>query len=270
MRSIDPPMITILVPSFNEDRATVSASFQAIREQTCRDFECLVIDESTDPARAESILSECSLDQRFRYIHPESRLGLAGSLNLGLAQARGRLIARCDSDDLCLPNRLELQRDFLQDHPEIGIVGGAIEIIDEACQTKGYRAYPLDHASIASAMMMVNAMAHPTVMFRRELPELHGSYDPAFLCSEDLELWLRWLNRGVRFANLPQVILKYRQQSTIRNQAHWKFNRLARRRHFSRKHIVLRTAGLVGITIWSRIPSCIQERLFRILLFKRK
>lgn len=263
------PLVTILIPSFNEDPLIIKESFQGIRDQTWQDFECLVIDESTDPARAESIRSECSLDPRFRYIRPETRLGLAGSLNLGLAQAKGLFIGRCDSDDICLPNRLELQVDFLRNHPEVGIVGGAIEIIDDSGATKGTRSYPLDHASISSSMMMVNALAHPTVMFRRELPRIHGSYDPAFRFSEDLELWLRWLNAGVQFANLPQVVLKYRQQSTSRNRAHWKFNRKARRRHFSRKHLILRTAGIVGIAVWSRIPRRLQEKLFRLLMFNR-
>lgn len=269
MPATESPLVTILVPSFNEDPATIRESFQAIRQQTWENFECLVIDESSDPIRAEGIRAECHLDSRFKYLRPDTRLGLAGSLNHGLTQSKGLFIARCDSDDICLPNRIALQVEYLLGHPGIGILGGAIEIIDETGVHLGQRSYPLDHDSISSAMMLINALAHPTVMFRRELPEIHGGYDPAFRYSEDLELWLRWLNAGVKFANLPQIILKYRQQFTSRNQLHWAFNRQARLRHFSRQHLVLRTVGLVGIAIWSKIPKQLQERLFRALIFKR-
>lgn len=269
MTNPESPLVTILVPSFNEDGTTIRESFEALRQQTWQDFECLVIDESTDAARAAAIQAECDLDSRFKYLRPETRLGLAGSLNFGLSQAKGLFIARCDSDDICLPDRIASQANYLQEHPDIGILGGAMEIIDEDGTHLGYRSYPLEHSSICSAMMLINALAHPTVMFRREVPKLYGGYDPSFRYSEDLELWLRWLNAGVRFANLPQVVLKYRQQSTSRNQAHWAFNRRARWRHFNRRHLILRTVGLVGITVWSKIPKGLQERLFRILIFKR-
>jgi glycosyltransferase involved in cell wall biosynthesis len=270
MQPSDAPKVSILVPSFNEAPATITESLLAIRNQTFRDFECLVIDESTDPAKAAAIQTECALDPRFRYIHPDSRLGLAGSLNLGLATANGALIARCDADDVCLPNRLDLQVQFLQEHPNIGILGGTMDIIDETGRTTGHRGYPLKHDDIARTMMLTNAMAHPTVMFRRDLPERFGPYDPTFRFSEDLELWLRWLNAGVRFANLPQTLLKYRQQVTTRSIDHWRFNLLARRRHYSTHHLVLRTAGIAGIAIWSRIPKLLQERLFRAVMFTRK
>lgn len=264
------PTVSILVPSFNEDPVTVENSFQGIREQTWSDFECLVIDESTDPQKAEAIRAECKKDARFRYIRPESRVGLAGSLNIGLAQARGSLIARCDSDDVCLPNRLTLQVHFLEKHPEVGIVGGAMEIIDDSGNTTGFRKYPQTHNAISKSMMFTNAMAHPTVLFRRSIVDLFGAYEPAFRYSEDLELWLRWLNAGVIFANLPNTVLKYRQQVTVRHGDNWSYNLKARWRNYSSQHWVLRIAGMLGVAVWSTIPASLQENLFRVLLFRRK
>ena len=264
------PKVSILIPSFNEAPATIRESLDAIKAQIFQDYECLVIDESTDPVKAMAIQDECANDPRFRYLHPDYRLGLAGSLNLGLGLARGAFLARCDADDISLPDRLDLQVQYLDNHPEVGVLGGAMEIIDDNGCTTGLRAYPLRHEDIESSMMLTNAMAHPTVMFRRDLPERYGAYDPAFKFSEDLELWLRWLNAGVRFANLPDTLLKYRQQVTSRHSDNWRFNLMARKRHYNKRRLLLRTAGIVGVAVWSRIPKPMQEYLFRAVMFSRK
>ena len=264
------PRISILVPSFNEALSTIRESLDAIRCQTFQDFECLVIDESTDPAKAEAIKDLCARDGRFYYIHPDSRLGLAASLNLGLQISKGEFIARCDSDDVCLPNRLELQVNYLERHPEIGVLGGFMQIINDNGQVTGLRTYPIEHTDIERSMMVTNAMGHPTIMFRRDLPNRFGGYDPAYKFSEDLELWLRWLNVGVKFANLPETLLKYRQQVTIRHPDHWRFNLMARKRHYNQHRLFIRTLGIIGVALWSKIPNLIQDRLFKLIIFKRK
>ncbi len=264
------PTVSIVVPCFNEDPSTIEAGLASLQAQTWVDFECLVIDESTDAQCAGKAKEVCDGDPRFVYIHPTDRLGLAASLNLGLSKARGSLIARFDSDDVCLPDRLALQVAFLQGHPDIGVVGGALEIMDDAGKTSGFRYYPLDHDAIASRMMVTNALAHPTVMFRRSLVESLGNYAPEFRYSEDLDLWLRWLNGGVRFANLPEVVLKYRQQSTVRNNGHWRFNLKARVRNFRSDRFVLRTLGICVVAAWTTVPGAIQDWIFRSIIFNKR
>src|SRR5947207_12286309 len=188
------PRVTLIVPSFNEDPAVVGASLASVRAQTMGDFECIVIDESTDPRLADACRACCEADSRFVYVHPEQRLGLSRSLNLGLSQARGELVARFDSDDLCAPDRLAQQVAFLDANPQVGVVGGALEIMDESEATLAYRRYPATHRDIARGMQMTTTLAHPTVMFRRRLFELHGGYNPEFRFSEHPDMWLRWLN----------------------------------------------------------------------------
>jgi glycosyltransferase involved in cell wall biosynthesis len=261
-----PPRVSIVVPSFNEAPQIVSASLASVRAQTMDDFECIVVDESTDEARARACREVCEADPRFIYIHPNERLGLAGSLNLGLSRARGALIARFDADDLCQPERLALQAAFLDAHPMVDVVGGALEVIDEDGAHQGVRRYPLGHLDIARRMQLTNAMAHPTVMYRRAMVERHGGYDTSFRYSEDLDLWLRWLNAGVRFANLPQVLVRYRQQITRRNTLHWRYNLRARTRNFGRSFIVRRAAGIGCIAVWSALPAVVQESVFRLLM----
>jgi len=157
---------------------------------------------------------------------------------------------------------------FLDSHPEIAIVGGALEVIDDDDRTTALRAYPLEHAAIDRGMQTTNTMAHPTVMFRRSASVAHGAYDASYRYSEDLDLWLRWLNAGLRFANLPEVLVRYRQKSTSRQALHWKYNLRARLHNFSSRHLVRRCSGIAAIGIWMVLPRRVQELVFRLLMLR--
>ena len=264
----DQPHVSVIIPAFNEPVATLTESLESVRAQTFTDFECIVVDESTDPEAAAACAEFCSTDTRFTYVHPATRLGLAASLNLGISLARAPLIARFDSDDLCMARRLELQVAFMVTHPDVGVLGGAIEIMSDDGETIAFRSYPADDAEIRRKFHMTSAIAHPAVMIRKELIALHGGYDPAFRFSEDLDLWLRLLNKRVRFANLGDILIRYRQQDTRRNSLHWRYNIKARLKNFTMRHSLPRLAGLCGIVIWGSLPGFFQKKLFHSLLLR--
>lgn len=264
------PKVTVVVPAFNEPTNVIKESLDSIAAQTLADFECIVIDESTQSEAATACRELCARDVRFRYVHPEQRLGLAASLNLGLSMARAPLIARFDSDDICMPGRLERQVEFMDAHPEIGVVGGSLEIIDEEGRLLALRTYPLDHASIERKLQTTTSIAHPTVMYRSSIIGQFGGYDSNFRFAEDLDLWLRLMNNGVRFANLPGVAVRYRQQNTSRPPRHWEFNLRARMRNFSMRHLGRRLLGLCAIYVWGKLPTTVQQYVFHSILLRRK
>jgi glycosyltransferase involved in cell wall biosynthesis len=265
-----PPFVTVVVPSFNEPPHIVRASLESIRTQTFTDFECIVVDESTRPELANACRAACDEDRRFIYVHPTERLGLPKSLNLAINQARGQLIARFDSDDMCTPERLALQVAFLQAHPEISVVGGALDIISREGKFLANRSYPQTPTAIAKGMQFTTTIAHPTVMFRKTAIERHGGYNPDFRFAEDLDLWLRWMSAGILFANLPHVLVQYRQDDTRRDQLHWRFNLRARTSNFCRQHLVRRAIGIACIATWAVIPKKVQEKIFKALVLRRR
>lgn len=258
------------MPTFNEAPETVRASLHSLVAQSFKDFECIVVDDSTIAECADACRAFCLTDARFIYIHPIKRLGLSSSSNLGLEMARGRLIARFDSDDLCMPDRLALQVEFLDANPQVFVLGGALEIIDEYGQTMSFRDYPLASVDVAKGMHFTTTIAQPTVMFRRELIAAYGCYNPAFPFSEDLDLWLRWLNAGVVFANLPQVLVRYRQSNTRRVTRHWRYNLRARVCNFAGTDVLRRIAGISCIAFWAVLPNAVQEFVFRALILRHK
>jgi glycosyltransferase involved in cell wall biosynthesis len=239
--------------------------------QTLRDFECIVIDESSNEDTALACTSFCLGDPRFIYIRPSVRLGLAGSLNLGIDYAKSRLIARFDSDDICEPERLELQVEFLGQYPDIDVVGSAMIIIDDmGCQI-GCRNYPLLHEDIVKRFIFTNAMAHPTIMFRKSILENSVSgYDATFKYAEDLEFWLRLLNNGAKFANLSSTLVRYRQQITYRNRENWTFNAKARIKNFSRPYCFEKIISILGIIVWAYLPKKTQQLFFKLIQYRKK
>jgi glycosyltransferase involved in cell wall biosynthesis len=260
------PKVSIVVPVFNEPEHVVLQSLISLASQTFSEFECLIVDDSTIPESARVCRDFCLQDNRFRYVHPATRLGLAGSLNLGISLAKGELIARFDSDDICMSDRLQLQVAFMETHLDVGVLGGSLEIMDDECKTLSFRNYPLEHLEIERKFHTINAIAHPTVMVRKCIFEAYGGYLPAYRYAEDLELWLRLLKHGVKFANLDVVLVRYRQQNNRRDAVHWQFNLLARIRNFSSAHMAHRTFGICAIAVFMILPSRLQERIFRFML----
>lgn len=264
------PLVTVVVPSFNEAPDTVRASLKSLRDQTFTDFECIVVDESTRPELAVACRAACAEDKRFIYIQPAERLGLSKSLNLAIDKARGQLIARFDSDDICMLDRLELQVAFLRAHPEISAVGGAMDIISTEGRLIAHRSYPLTPNKIASAMQITNAIAHPTVMFRKEAIDRYGGYNPSCRYCEDLDLWLRWMNAGLFFGNLPQVLVKYRQDNTRRDHLNWRYNLRVRLANFSSLHLIRRIIGIICVATWVAVPGKLQEKIYKAILLRRR
>lgn len=269
MRCIVKPRVTVVVPVFNERPDVLGASLSSIANQTLQDFECIVVDESTDKDSLKACKELCESDDRFRYVHPELRLGLAASLNLGISLAVAPLIARFDSDDVCVAQRLQMQIDFMHTNSDVGVLGGNLELIDNEGKHLAFRKYPSDHYQIERQLHLTTPLAHPTVIIRKSLVEEFGGYNPEFCFSEDLDLWLRFLNGGVKFANMPEVLVRYRQQYTNRHPNHWKFNVRARLKNFSTRYLFRRVFGVCGIYLWGKVPPAAQRSFFKRFLLKR-
>jgi glycosyltransferase involved in cell wall biosynthesis len=188
---------------------------ESVLAQTFADFEFLVVDDGSTDGSPDYLASLCARDPRVRVLRNQENTGLTRSLNLGLAAARGRLLARMDADDISAPERLKRQVDFLHGHPEVGIVGSSRTLIDEAGTTLGYaRAVP-DDLGIRWKCLLGNPFAHPSVVLRRDVLARHGlAYNESYRTAQDYELWPRVL-RHVKGANLEEPLLRYRLRDGI-------------------------------------------------------
>lgn len=207
------PSITVIIPILNS-MPYLPEALASLEAQTFRDFEvCLWDNGSTDG----------SVEEAGRWI--PSRLpgrvvtGMPLPLHECLARmvedSRSELVARMDGDDIATPERFRLQVEFLASHPEVALVGGQIECIDETgapLAKQAWATYALDHSDIVSRMMVWGPFNHPSIMFRREAVLNVGNYRvPAPV--EDHELYLRLVKKH-KVANLADVCTRYRIHSS--------------------------------------------------------
>jgi glycosyltransferase involved in cell wall biosynthesis len=206
------PIVSVLLP-FYEAFSTLEAAVASIREQTFQDWELVLIDDGSMDGGHELAQYLSIKDSRIRLLKlPHG--GIVTALNTGLDAATGDFVARMDADDLCLPSRLARQFAFLEGHPDIGLVSCLVEHCGDSGAQQGYAEYIrwinelVDPNAISLQRFVESPFAHPSVMFRRELIKKHGTYRNGDF-PEDYDLWLRWMQAGVRMAKVQEVLLQW-------------------------------------------------------------
>ena len=217
------PLVSVLLP-FRNAAGTLDAAITSIVGQTFGDWELLLINNASEAEGVGVARDWSSRDPRIHVI-TEPSIGIAHALNTGLRHATAPLIARIDADDVAHPERLAKQVAFMNEHPEVGVLGTRTAFTTTVEKSSGMRWFVNWQNAILTphehyVKRFVDApLAHPTVMFRRELVDRHGGYDTGPL-PEDHELWLRWMHQGVRFAKLPVELLTWNDRPDRLSRTH--------------------------------------------------
>jgi glycosyltransferase involved in cell wall biosynthesis len=205
------PLVSIVVSVYN-GRPFLAEAIQSILDQSFRDFELIIVDDgSTDDS--QKIVAGFS-DARMRLLINKQNLGLARSLNNGIAVANGEYIARQDADDVSLPDRLQTQIEYLRSHAEVVIVGSSVKTINKCGKEDGVWPALKSDIAIKWRLLFGTAFIHSSVVMRRSALDRVGLYsvEPQFCYVEDYELWSRICASG-RCANISFPLVKYRVNS---------------------------------------------------------
>jgi glycosyltransferase involved in cell wall biosynthesis len=206
------PIVSVVLPFFNAV-STLERAAESIRRQDFVHWECIMVDNNSTDESREIALSMMERDSRFILLE-EPRQGVMFASNKGCEAARGAYIARMDADDVALPCRLSLQCDFLDQHPDYGAVAGLVNHMGDPETTGGFSRFVdwsnsvISYDEILHRRFIEAPIVNPTAMWRRETMELHGLYLSGEF-PEDYEMWLRWLDRGVKMAKVPEVVLDW-------------------------------------------------------------
>ena len=199
------PLVSILMPVY-KTAPYLREAMDSMLSQTFADFELIVLNDCS-PDNAEEIL-EAYDDPRIVRYKGEKNAGLSNVLNVGIGMARGKYVARMDSDDLSLPRRLQVQVDFLEAHPEIDLVsvgmqlfGAKEEVWVRERNPEKVKINALFHSPIlhASSLWRKNRFEDNGLCFRQEM-----------VPAEDYDLWTRALLKGLKLVNLPDILYRYR------------------------------------------------------------
>jgi glycosyltransferase involved in cell wall biosynthesis len=205
------PRVSVLLVVYEPHPLYFRQAVYSILQQTFSDWELIIVEDPSPISGQELLRDFC--DPRIRYFRNARRTSLIAQRNQSLAMARAELVAIQDADDVSLPQRLEQQVTYLQEHPEIGVVGSQIAILDAQGIVRGYRFFPQEPEQIRRALPRYLPLSQPSALFRKHLLEEVGGYQAvqrSLLGAEDYDLLSRLVQHGVRCANLPEVLLLYR------------------------------------------------------------
>ena len=187
----------------------IQFAYESVLRQTFTDFELIIVCDNPDHSDGIAYVENLR-DDRVRMIMNERNLGPTRSFNIGIAASTGEYIAKFDADDICLPERLQRQVQYLDGHPEVSICATDAHSIDEngkIIRRNKYRR-KRDQAQIA----IRNCIAHPSVMFRRSLMKLrYPLYNEDYRYAQDYELWQFLTLNGHKIHTLDEVLLLYRR-----------------------------------------------------------
>lgn len=202
------PKVSVLMSVYNTEEDFLRDAIKSILNQTFNDFEFLIINDGSKNNAEEVILS--FKDDRIKYVLNEKNLGLIDSLNKGLSLAQGEYIARFDADDISLPQRLEKQVKFMDENPNVGLLGTQYESFPKKRKSSLLTASNLIKETL---LVQSNQFGHPTVMIRKSVLDNHNiKYDKQALHTEDYKMWLE-IAKVTDVANLNDVLLYYRRHS---------------------------------------------------------
>jgi glycosyltransferase involved in cell wall biosynthesis len=198
--------VSVIMPVYN-GAAHVKKAVLSILDQTYSDFELIIVDDCSSDATMDIVFS--FKDSRIVVVRNSENLGLAASLNKAISISRGDYIARMDADDISLPERIQKQVSFLEEHPDIDLVGGAMKYF-------GYSNYlnyfPENHDACKTSLLFNVCFGHPAVMGRKYVFN-ENLYNPDFLqYSEEYDLWCKLVFK-YRFHNLHDTLVYYRTYS---------------------------------------------------------
>lgn len=200
------PTVTVLVPTYNR-AALLGEAIHSILQQTFSDFEIVVIDDGSTDATG-SVLAALD-DPRVRAIHQDHH-GICAALNAGLRAARGKYVARLDSDDLWQPDLLATLVPVLDSRPEVGVAYAQADALDEGVVVPHIQGLPLRFPDDSLLSLVYDdCTCNIALLARRECLELAGPYDETLIANEDWDLWLR-VARHCRFACVERVVARIR------------------------------------------------------------
>jgi len=199
-----------VVMALHNSEEYVEDAICSVLNQTFSNFELIIVNDASGDNSLEVVKKIAEKDHRVVVIDLIKNIGVSNARNVALDKAKGEFIVIMDSDDVCKPDRLEVQIDFLEKNPDYGVCGSWMQILNENGEQEVWRS-PTDHFDILAHQLFYNAIYNPTVMIRASI--LRGSnisYDTSYVVAEDYNLWYS-LHKFCKFKNIPKVLLLYRK-----------------------------------------------------------
>ena len=202
------PPVSVLMPAYNAKRY-IAEAIESILAQTFCDFELIICEDRSNDMTWQIIERYASKDKRIKPFKNDKNLGISGNRNKLISLASGKYIVWQDADDISMPYRLELQYQYMEQNPDVGIIGGWLQFFNNNGE-QNIRKYASDDTILRSKIFRYSPVAQPAAMIRKKCLDEAGMYDLRYPPAEDLDMSFR-IGMNYKFANIPRVLIKYRE-----------------------------------------------------------
>lgn len=194
-------------------------------DQTRKPDEVVLVEDGPITKELEDIVLKWTdiIGSSFKVVSLPKNQGLAVALNAGILSCTGDYIARMDTDDVSMPQRLEIQERTLIAYPNLAVLGGAM-IEFNSREEFPPRYMPLTKKEIRKAICKTSPFVHPSVCIRRDVLLNGFLFNPSCRRCQDLELWFRIIAAGYDVANVKNILLKFRKDENLykkRRKSSW-------------------------------------------------
>jgi len=257
------PKISAVMPFYNREMF-LDEAVQSVLDQTFTEFEFIVVDDASTDNSGTIMEKYAQKDARIKIIKNTKNRGIAYSRNRGMKIAQTDLIVIVDSDDINMPQRFAKQFAFMQQHPEISIVGTYAHVIDECGMlTNEHITYLTESEDLDKTFFHLGPLLQPTTMYRKlDIFEI-GSYREQYAIIDDMDLYFRLFLSKKKGANIPEFLVKYRRHINSSGQ----FSKQKRRLMFSLKREMVQTfkpnmclADYMSMYVWYVLWKIIPEK----------
>ena len=204
-------MFTVLLATYNGEKWIRDAMI-SIQSQTFPHFECLILDNGSTDNTQTLVADFIEFDNRFRY-HRLEIANKANALNYGITIAKNEWLAICDVDDVWDSEKLAKQKDFILENPDVDFVGTRFQYFGHGENLEQKTpVLPTEHGEILEWLdRCENPMATSCVVYRKDVHFRGiGFYNTMYYSVEDYEIWKKGRMRGMKFANVPETLMKHR------------------------------------------------------------
>lgn len=223
------PLVSVILPVKNEE-AFILDAIKSIQNQTFQDWELIIIDDHSVDKTAQIVHQTAKNDPRITLIS-SPKAGIAHALNTGIKHSNGDYIARMDADDVSLPERLEVQVQYIQSN-DVDAVASKVRHVSSGFHSRGMQRFVDWNNQLLSAEMIyanrfIDApIIHPTLLAKKSSFEKFGYYEFGDY-PEDYELWLRWMHQGAKIEKVDEVLLHWKDRENRLTRTDSRYNQNA-------------------------------------------
>lgn len=202
------PDISVIMSVYNGE-AYLAEAIESVIAQTFKNWELVVINDCSTDSTNQILSNFATKDPRIKVHTNQVNLKLPASLNKAISLCEGKYIARMDADDICLPDRLEKQYEFMEKNSDVALSSCRFMTVKNGVYASGGAGGRCDNNALRAMLLVANPILHPGVFAKAEVMKKLG-YDTTLTCTEDLELWTRMVINNLEIQIMPECLLIYR------------------------------------------------------------